>query len=795
MLGLLSGCGGGGGTTTTSGTTVIPVTTKVLDDNSLTKIATIAADQSSITFTETTSTIGNLRAGDVLVLGVSPATPEGLLKKVTAVQRSAEGITTVQTGPATLEDAVQKASVNHSRAFSASDVISDVTVAKGVRKALPLTAGSDSISLILDDVVVYDRDENLETKEDQITVKGTIGFKPTVEMTIDIESSVLKKFSFAVSGEQASDLTIKAGVPFPGLDKKLLLKSYNLGTQVFRIENVPVVVSYELGIYVGVKGNISLGLSANANQKLTYTGGVKYENNAWTPINTHATEFGSQLPTIDASAEAKCSAGTELSTKLYGVAGPYINSYGYLLLQSNLQNTPWWQLFAGFEGTTGANIEMFSDMTNARFNANIFEVRQSLAQAAATYSITGRVTCNGAALAGATVSAGDKQAVTDANGNYSINGLVSGSYTVTPAKSGYIIPPQAVTISNANKSQDFAATLAPPSTYTLSGTVSYNGAPLSGVLVSTTAGSSTTDSSGTYAISGHANGTYTVSPSKPGYIFSPQTVTIGDANNIKDFTATLAPTATYTLYGNVNCNGLPISGVLVSTSVGSSTTDSSGNYSISGHANGTYTVTPTKSGYSFTPQTVTIDFANKIHNFSGTLVQVSTYSISGVVMYNGNRLAGVTVTTSGGFATTSMDGLYTINGLLNGTYTVTPSKPGGIYTFTPQTVTINNGNMVQNFSATYVAVPTYSISGRVTLSGYGLSGVTIIGSGSSSIRTTTDASGNYSLTGALSGSYTIVPSLEGYAFSPASKLVVITNANATAQDFTATNTGSIHADW
>ena len=42
------------------------------------------------------------------------------------------------------------------------------------------------------------------------------------------------------------------------------------------------------------------------------------------------------------------------------------------------------------------------------------------------------------------------------------------------------------------------------------------------------------------------------------------------------------------------------------------TADASGNYTFSGLANGTYTVTPSKSGYTFTPtsRTVTISGAN-----------------------------------------------------------------------------------------------------------------------------------------------------------------------------------------
>jgi hypothetical protein len=522
----LVGCGGGGGggTTTVSGSTVIPATTKVLDDSTSTKIANITPDQSMITFSGTNSQIGNLRSGDVLILGVTPTTPEGMLKKVIGLQQNSDGTTTLQTGPATLEDAVQKASVRYSKSFTDSDVVSDITVAKGVRKALPLSMSAGAISLLLKDVVIYDRDNNLQTTGDQITVNGNISFKPTVDLNIEIDSSTLKKFSFSVTGEESSDLTIKAEVPIPSLDKKTLLKTYNLGTQTFFIGVVPVVVTYELGIYIGVKGNVSIGLSANANQKLTFTGGVKYEDNNWSPINTNSTEFGFQLPTIDAAAEAKCYVGPELSTKLYGVAGPFINIYGYLLLQANPQSTPWWELFAGFDGNAGAKIEMLSGKITARYDVNLFSIRKSLAQAQTTptYSIIGRVTYNGNIISGVQVSTNGGSVTTDANGNYTISGLSNGSYTLTPVKTGYTFTPasKSVTVNGSNAiNQDFSAAVS-LETYSMSGTIrsgSNSGPALSGVIVSIAGMTATNSGIGTFSIAGIPTGTYEFSASKSGY--------------------------------------------------------------------------------------------------------------------------------------------------------------------------------------------------------------------------------------------------------------------------------------
>ncbi len=84
----------------------------------------------------------------------------------------------------------------------------------------------------------------------------------------------------------------------------------------------------------------------------------------------------------------------------------------------------------------------------------------------------------------------------------------------------------------------------PNTTYTLSGTVTAGGNGLQGVTMTlNTAATAITDSSGNYAFGNLADGSYTVTPSKTGYTFSPTsaTVTVNNANATgKDFTATAA---------------------------------------------------------------------------------------------------------------------------------------------------------------------------------------------------------------------------------------------------------------
>jgi parallel beta-helix repeat protein len=80
--------------------------------------------------------------------------------------------------------------------------------------------------------------------------------------------------------------------------------------------------------------------------------------------------------------------------------------------------------------------------------------------------------------------------------------------------------------------------------------------------------------------------------------------------------------------------------------------------------------------------------------------------ISGKVTYNGSGLSGVTILLTGASSTstsTDFNGNYTLSGLRNNSYTITPSKAGYAFNPTSITVTLSDENItLQNFTATAI---------------------------------------------------------------------------------------------
>ncbi len=170
------------------------------------------------------------------------------------------------------------------------------------------------------------------------------------------------------------------------------------------------------------------------------------------------------------------------------------------------------------------------------------------------------------------------------------------------------------------------------------------------------------------------------------------------------------------------------------------------------------------------------------------------YSISGTVTSSGTGLQGVTMTLSGASSatvTTDSSGNFSFSGLVNGSYSISAGKSGYIFNPASSAQSVNGSNITSvDFTATVNTNPTYTISGTVTLSGAGLSGVTMTLSGAVAGSVSTDASGNYAFAGLANGSYTITPGKTGYAFTPTSSAKTVNGANIASVSFTAAVTSN-----
>ena len=437
-----------------------------------------------------------------------------------------------------------------------------------------------------------------------------------------------------------------------------------------------------------------------------------------------------------------------------------------------------------FIPTSRSYSDLSSDKTNQDFMA--YEAQPE------TIVISGTVTtATGTGISGVllTFSNGGGTATTDGSGNYSNVVSHGWSGTMTPSKTGYTFSPTSKSFTNVtmDQTQDFVGT---PSGVTISGSVETTlGGSIIGVLLtfSNGGGTATTDGSGNYSNVVSHGWSGTMTPSKTGYTFLPtsKSFTNVTGDQTQDFIGT-ASHITISGYIIQSSGGAALSGVTVAYTGGSTGTDSSGYYSFEVSHGWSGTVTPSKTGYTFSPSSKTFSnvSGDQTQDFVGTLPGVT---VSGLVYQNEGGLglsgvAGVTISYTGGSTTTDSSGYYSFEVNYGWSGTLTPSKAG--YDFSPASrslgdVTSNQAD--QNFLGTTRML---IISGTITASpgSQPLHETTVSYNGGA---TTTDGSGYYSFEVPYGWSGTVTPSRIGFSFSPSSRSYSNVTSDQTNQDYSA----------
>jgi uncharacterized repeat protein (TIGR01451 family) len=179
---------------------------------------------------------------------------------------------------------------------------------------------------------------------------------------------------------------------------------------------------------------------------------------------------------------------------------------------------------------------------------------------------------------------------------------------------------------------------------------------------------------------------------------------------------------------------------------------------------------------------------------SGHAADRIAYRIAGHITENGQAMSGVTValSLSGATiatATTDPTGAYTLGDLSDGSYTVTPSLAGFVFTPESLPVTVSGADVT---GRDFTAVKTYTVSGRMYGPAPSLS-TTAAFSGTGTLSTNTDATGAYTLV-VPEGTYTLTPARTGYKFSPATRDITVA-ADVQADFSVAPSSATYTIDW
>lgn len=271
----------------------------------------------------------DIHPNDVLVSGITPAAPDGLLVRVIQVSRDPAGSTTLTTEPATIPEAVVATSgllevsgIPESSTFVPE---ADVTATSAAASKVAPEALSGQAN-IFSQSLAWQRTQKAELGSSTLSGSGAVSVTSTVtaaakaRMTLDTSFLQLKETSVIVT----PSLTASHSQTFSGSLKGTI--SAPLGTLWakfrFMIGPVPVIVTADVEVAANLSVEGDAEVSYTSSNTVSSDHGMKYSNGAFSLINTKPVSTVTDK-TVEASKSltARVSLDFDATIKFYGVAG------------------------------------------------------------------------------------------------------------------------------------------------------------------------------------------------------------------------------------------------------------------------------------------------------------------------------------------------------------------------------------------------------------------------------------------------------------------------------------------
>lgn len=336
--------------------------TVVLSRASLAALSEAQTDHTLI-FTNPPAQVTKLAVGDVIVAGISPATPGGLLLKVTSVVTAGPEVT-VRTSPAALSDALSAAGFGGTMALSSGQVAGFTPARPGVRllAAGPApAAGLPGIGISIHTVLYAG------TGHRDVSVSGSLSLTPDLSFSASISCCVHVSTKFTATITASAALSLKAGVDARAEG------DYPLGEVDFEpipvdILGVPVVIEPSLDLSLTAKGEVKAGLDTGASQVLTVGGQVTAKDSQVSarPVYSRAGTF--TPPAVNGSFTVAAGIRSEFSATFNEIPGPSLVSTWYVLeLTADPAASPWWTLWIENVAGIEYRLSLFGDRLADKF--------------------------------------------------------------------------------------------------------------------------------------------------------------------------------------------------------------------------------------------------------------------------------------------------------------------------------------------------------------------------------------------------------------------------------------------
>ena len=399
------------------------VTTTFLDSATI-AAATVLDGGTTIT-AAAGGTLDQLATGDILVAGITDATPSGLLRRVQASQLTG-GQVTLSTVPATLAEAIVEGDFIIRTPLTPDDLES-VSGPAGVYLSPAPQGSPEGAFFVSVDNVLFDEDGNANTTDDQIRVDGSLTFELTILLEGSFKEFQLQSAKAGLEISLVSELSLTWS--YPGtIGREIVLKEFH-----FTPQSIDGIFWFfpSIEIRVGVEGGVSAEVTAHMDYSAEGILAVELQEGTWNGIAEWSDQVTGGLDPGLQQAHAAAYLRMPFRYELYGIVGPTVGLKFYLEGLVDPTADPWWEVAYGVTAEAGFELEVF-DRVLAGVQFDLFDVREIILEAEGP--ATGNLSVSITGLGGVQ---GDV-AVTGPNGfgvnltaTTTLTGLTPGAYTIT----------------------------------------------------------------------------------------------------------------------------------------------------------------------------------------------------------------------------------------------------------------------------------------------------------------------------------------------------------------------------
>ena len=373
-------------------------TTTILKDAELAVLT--SASNGTLTFASTPASLAEIEVGHVIVAPASPQTPRGLLRVVVDVRRDG-GALVLATQQAPIALAFRTLHVKAQRDItglgsaqwkrndlSPRGFAPRLTPTRGLKAKGELLGGTLDEELPLD-FLLYDADNDPNTTDDQIGIKGSLGGGFHFGISVDVDwgavsslpdavKTCVKSLAATLIGKPPDcsvtallpevttafevDPFMKAHASLYGAASLSYEKNFDIASIVLTPITIgPLVFVPDVDITAKVGGSAGAGFTVGAHGVIELKSGVSISSKHpgspnIIPIAVKRAEFQADDTKVILQASAKVGVGARLSLELYGVVGPYAEATAYAEVKADAFANPCWSLHIGVDTVLGVRV-------------------------------------------------------------------------------------------------------------------------------------------------------------------------------------------------------------------------------------------------------------------------------------------------------------------------------------------------------------------------------------------------------------------------------------------------------